>query len=133
MFGRGSKPPTTIDILIGKTARIHGDVDFAGGLHLDGRVQGNVRAEGDAASMLSVSEGGCIEGSVEAGHVVLNGTVTGDIYAGERLVLGPRSKVHGDVYYRVIEAALGAEIQGRLVPLREGDGAVPIEAEPAEA
>lgn len=133
MFGRGSKPPTTIDILIGKTARIRGDVDFAGGLHLDGRVAGSVRAEGDAASMLSVSEEGCIEGSVEAAHVVLNGTVRGDIYAIERLVLGPSSKVQGDVYYRVIEAALGAEIQGRLVPLREGDGQVVIEAEVAEA
>ncbi|HTW38019.1 MAG TPA: polymer-forming cytoskeletal protein [Steroidobacteraceae bacterium] len=133
MFGRGSKPPTTIDILIGRTARIRGDVDFAGGLHLDGRVAGNVRAEGEAASMLSVSEEGCIEGSVEAAHVVLNGSVRGDIYALERLVLGPRSKVQGDVYYRVIEAALGAEIQGRLVPLREGDGQVVIEAEAAEA
>ena len=124
MFGRGSKPNTPIDILIGKSARIRGDVDFSGGLHLDGRVMGSVRADGTRDSTLSVSEDGCIEGSVQAAHVVLNGTVRGDIRASERVVLGPRSRVQGDVYYGVIEAALGAEIQGRLVPLREEDAVV---------
>ena len=132
MFGRGSNPNTPIDILIGKSARIRGDVDFSGGLHLDGRVMGSVRADGTRDSTLSVSEDGCIEGSVQAAHVVLNGTVRGDIRASERVVLGPRSRVQGDVYYGVIEAALGAEIQGRLVPLREED-AVVAAAEAAEA
>ncbi len=131
MFGRGSKSTTPIDILIGKTARIRGDIDFSGGLHLDGRVTGSVRGA-DGASLLTVSEQGRIEGSVDATNVVLNGIVTGDIRASERLVLGPRSKVQGDVYYGIIEAALGAEIQGRLVPLR-GDDAVPAEAEAAGA
>lgn len=116
MFGRDSKRSSTVDILIGKTARIRGDIDFAGGLHLDGRVVGHVRADSGAASTLSISETGCIEGSVEASNVILNGTVTGDIRASGRVVLGPRSKVHGDVYYGVIESALGAEILGRLVP-----------------
>jgi len=132
MFGRGTKANNPIDILIGKSARIRGDVDFSGGLHLDGRVTGSVRANGAPESMLSVSEEGCIEGSVEAAAVVLNGTVTGDIRASERVVLGPRSRVQGDVYYGVIEAALGAEIQGRLVPLRSADAALP-EAATAEA
>jgi len=131
MFTRGSKPNTPIDILIGKSARIRGDVDFSGGLHLDGRVTGSVRADGTPDSMLSVSEEGCIEGSVEAAHVVLNGAVKGDIRASERIVLGPRSRVQGDVYYGVIEAALGAEIQGRLVPLR-GEDAPVAEADVAE-
>jgi cytoskeletal protein CcmA (bactofilin family) len=116
MFGRDSKRNAPVDILIGKTARIHGDIDFAGGLHLDGRVTGNVRAEGGRRSTLTVSESGSIEGSVEAADVILNGTVRGDIRASGRVVLGPRSKVHGDVHYAVIETALGAEILGRLVP-----------------
>jgi cytoskeletal protein CcmA (bactofilin family) len=132
MFGRGSKTTTPIDVLIGRTARIRGDIDFSGGLHLDGRVTGSVRSAVDGPSLLSVSDEGRIEGSVDAANVVLNGTVTGDIRASERLVLGPRSKVQGDVYYGIIEAALGAEIQGRLVPLR-GDDSVPAEAEAVEA
>ncbi len=125
MLGRDSKRTARVDILIGKSARIHGDIDFAGGLHLDGHVTGSVRADGAAGSILSVSETGSIEGSVEVANVVLNGTVKGDIHATERVVLGPSSKVQGDVHYGVIETAAGAEILGRLVPaaVREGDPA----------
>lgn len=118
MFGRDSKPGA-VDILIGKTARIRGDIDFAGGLHLDGRVAGHVRADLDSASTLSVSDTGWIEGSAQAADVILNGTVRGDILASGRVSLGPRAKVHGDVHYGVIETALGAEILGRLVPVAE--------------
>jgi len=116
MFGRELKPPAAVDILIGKSARIRGDIDFAGGLHLDGCVAGHVRASPDSPSTLSVSETGSIEGSAEANNVILNGTVHGDIVASGRVALGPRAKVHGDVHYGVIETALGAEILGRLVP-----------------
>jgi cytoskeletal protein CcmA (bactofilin family) len=123
MLGRDSKRTARVDILIGKSARIHGDIDFAGGLHLDGHVTGSVRADGAAGSTLSVSESGSIEGSVEVANVVLNGTVKGDIHATERVVLGPCSKVQGDVHYGVIETAAGAEILGRLVPaaVQQGD------------
>ncbi|MGH8149812.1 MAG: bactofilin family protein [Steroidobacteraceae bacterium] len=116
MLGREARRTAPVEILIGRTARIQGDVDFSGGLHLDGCVTGSVRADGAAGSMLSVSKSGRIEGSVEVANVVLNGIVKGDIHATERVVLGPCSRVQGDVHYGVIEAALGAEILGRLVP-----------------
>jgi cytoskeletal protein CcmA (bactofilin family) len=57
-----------------------------------------------------------IEGSIEAQQVVLNGTVNGDIHAAERVVLGAKARVRGNVSYGVIEMALGAEITGRLIP-----------------
>ncbi|HUN26601.1 MAG TPA: polymer-forming cytoskeletal protein [Steroidobacteraceae bacterium] len=118
MFGREAKRESLeVDTLIGKTARIHGDIDFTGGLQLEGRVTGNVRADGKRGSKLSVSEGGCIEGSVEVANLVLNGTVKGDIHASGLVVLGPKARVQGDLHYGVIETALGAEILGRLVPL----------------
>ena len=119
MFGRDGKN-ARIDILIGKTASIQGDIDFTGGLHLDGRVTGHVRADAASGSTLSVSEGGCIEGSVEVPNVILNGTVKGDIRALERVVLGASAKVQGNVHYGVIESAIGAEIAGKLVPADRG-------------
>ena len=105
----------SIDTLIGKTTSITGDVTFGGGFHLDGKVTGNVRAEPSVPSVLSVSEHGIIEGSVEVPHVVLNGAVTGDIMARERVELGAKSKVNGNVYYGVIEMAMGAQINGKLI------------------
>jgi cytoskeletal protein CcmA (bactofilin family) len=118
MFKRSNPTQNTnrnIDTLIGRTTHINGDVAFTGGFHLDGQVTGNVRAEPGATSVLSVSEHGCIEGSVEVPHVVLNGTVKGDIVALERVELGAKARVSGNVYYGVIEMAMGAEINGKLI------------------
>jgi cytoskeletal protein CcmA (bactofilin family) len=113
-----------IDTLIGKTTHLKGDLEFSGGLHLDGRISGDVRADPSSNSTLSVSEGGCIEGAVDVSTVILEGTVTGAIHARGRVVLGARSRVDGDVYYGVIEMALGAEIMGKLVPVTPGDPVV---------
>jgi cytoskeletal protein CcmA (bactofilin family) len=128
MFNRDSRPPK-IDTLIGKAAHVHGDVDFEGGLHLDGHIGGSVRAGGARESSLSVSDSGSIEGAVHVPNVVLNGTVKGDIHARERIVLGATARVEGDVYYGVIEMTLGAQIVGKLVRLGpEGQLAAPQEA-----
>jgi cytoskeletal protein CcmA (bactofilin family) len=105
-----------VDTLIGKSASVQGDVEFSGGLHVDGRINGNVRAAQGVAAALSVSEHGVIDGSVEAPNVVLNGRVTGDIFGSERVILGAKARVMGNVHYSVIEMALGAEITGKLVP-----------------
>ncbi len=117
MFKRREKNSAArIDTLIGRGASVQGDVEFAGGLHLDGRITGSVCATAGAAASLSVSEHGVVEGSVRAPHVVLNGRVNGDIFGTERVVLGAKARVRGNVHYGVIEMALGAEISGKLVP-----------------
>jgi cytoskeletal protein CcmA (bactofilin family) len=118
MFSRDTKQ-ARIDTLIGKESRVQGDLEFAGGLHLDGSIAGNVRAVPVDGSSLSISETGSIEGNVEAGNVMLNGSVRGDIVARERVVLGSTARVQGNVYYGVIEMTLGAQIMGKLTRVAE--------------
>ena len=131
MFGRRKQTSTRIDTLLGKTANVNGDLDFSGGLHLDGRINGNVRSTAPDGGALSVSESGVIEGRVEVTNIVMNGTVNGDMCARDRLVLGGKARVNGNVYYGVIEMAPGAVITGKLIPLTEG--ARPAEQPPIEA
>jgi cytoskeletal protein CcmA (bactofilin family) len=116
MFNRDSKP-ARIDTLIAGSVKINGDVEFAGGLHLDGHVGGGVRGDTRTAASLSVSDTGSIEGPVEVTDLVLHGTVRGDIVARGRVILGATARVEGDVYYGVIEMTLGAQIAGKLVRL----------------
>lgn len=118
MFNRDSKP-VRIDTLIARSVRINGGLDFAGGLHLDGTVAGDVRADPKTPASLSVSDTGSIEGSVQVTDLVLHGTVRGDIVARGRLVLGASARVEGNVFYGVIEMTLGAQITGKLVRLAE--------------
>jgi cytoskeletal protein CcmA (bactofilin family) len=117
MFRRDQKTDPLIDSLVSSSTRIQGDLQFSGGLHLDGAVTGNVRAAPDAASRLVISEAAVIEGSVDAQVVELHGTVRGDIHARGRVALGPRARVEGNLHYGSIEMAAGAHIKGKLVKL----------------
>jgi cytoskeletal protein CcmA (bactofilin family) len=119
-----------IDTLIGAKTRINGDVEFAGGLHLDGYINGNVKGELGSGT-LSVSEHGCIDGSVIVTNIVLNGVVKGDIEAGDRVEMGPKARVLGSVQYTTIETAVGAQIHGKLVHRGKsgpGAGDSPVDA-----
>ena len=117
MFRRDQKADSTIESLVSASTRIQGDVQFTGGLHLEGSVAGSVRAPLNTASRLVVSEIAVIEGSVEAQVVELHGTVRGDIIASGRVALGPRARVEGNLHYGSIEMAAGAHIKGKLVKL----------------
>jgi cytoskeletal protein CcmA (bactofilin family) len=129
MFNSSKTKPGHIDTLIGAGTRIIGDVQFTGGLHVDGFVKGNVDAPGESGSMLSISDGGVVEGSVAVPNVILNGKVIGDILAHDRLELGATAKVTGNVYYGLIEMAIGAEINGKLVHEPPQDGGKKRKAE----
>lgn len=120
MFGRNQRKHGVIDTLVGANSRVNGDLHFEGGCHVDGLVKGNVSADPDTNSALSISEDGGIEGGVAVPYVVLHGIVRGDVYANQRIELGPTARVIGNVYYNLIEMAIGAEINGKLVHKPEG-------------
>lgn len=115
MFRRLRQKSHQVDTLIGAGTQIIGDVRFTGGFHIDGRVQGNVDAAPGSGATLSVSDGGVVEGSVSVPNVILNGVVKGDIHACERVELGATARVSGNVHYTLIEMAVGAQIQGKLI------------------
>ena len=50
-----------------------------------------------------------------APSVILNGIVKGDIEAGDRVELGAKARVLGNVHYTLIETAVGAQINGKLI------------------
>ncbi|MCG6969039.1 MAG: polymer-forming cytoskeletal protein [Gammaproteobacteria bacterium] len=122
MFGSGnkSKRNAEIDSLVGGNTKICGDVHFTGGLHVDGVIEGNVIAESDN-SVLTTSEKGQINGNVTVHNIVLNGAVVGDVHALHHVELAPNARVTGNVYYQVIEMAMGAEVNGNLIHTKGGD------------
>ncbi|MCW9013020.1 MAG: polymer-forming cytoskeletal protein [Gammaproteobacteria bacterium] len=115
MWGKPKIKSTKIETLIGNTIEIRGDLIFRGGLHIDGKIIGNVIAEDGSDSMLVLSDHGSIEGEVRVPYVVLNGEVIGDVYATERVELSAQAQVKGNVFYNMLEMAMGAEVNGSLV------------------
>ena len=55
---------TNVSTIIGDGTVIEGDVIFAGGLHIDGKVVGNVSATSEEMATLTLSKMGAIHGNV---------------------------------------------------------------------
>ena len=116
MFGKGkASNGARIETVIGPQTVLEGDISFSGGLHIDGKVKGNIHADSGSKAVLTVSEQGRIEGDVRVPNLVLNGTVQGNVFASERVELASHAKVAGNLYYSLIEMAMGAEVNGNLV------------------
>ncbi len=123
MFNKKKKAvkATRIDTLVGQHTHIKGDISFSGGLRIDGSVAGNINATGDTESVLTLSEQGAVEGEIRVPNLVINGTISGNVYASEHVELASKAKINGNVYYRLLEMAMGCEVNGQLIHVAEKD------------
>ena len=113
---KNKKYKGSIRTIVGTDTRINGDIWFVGDALIDGYVRGNLKAAGDdGRNALTISEHGCVKGSVVVPHLLLNGIVHGQVYATERVQLGPKARVIGNVQYKLLEMAIGAQVSGRLI------------------
>jgi len=118
------RPTGHFDTLISSRTTVEGDVHFSGGLHVDGRIRGKVVADEGTDAVLRISEVGEVTGDINAPHVIINGTVNGDVYASAHLELAEKASINGSVYYNLIEMAMGASVNGNLVHQREPVGLI---------
>jgi cytoskeletal protein CcmA (bactofilin family) len=109
-----ARPAPEATTLIASGTSIKGDIQFAGRLHVDGKIDGAIRGEG-AQAMLTLSEHACVTGEVQAPHIVVDGSIVGDVTASERLELASNARVEGNVYYKLLEMSAGAQINGKMV------------------
>jgi cytoskeletal protein CcmA (bactofilin family) len=118
MFGsnhkRNGNGVAAITTLIAEGTVIRGDVEFTGGLHLDGMIEGAISADG-ADAVLTLSDKGRVTGEIRASNAVINGVVRGDIVVAERLELASSARIEGNVYYKVLEMAAGAQVNGKMI------------------
>ena len=126
--------------LIAPSARIVGDIEFNGGLHVQGEVDGNITV-GEDGGQLVIGESGVVRGEIRVPRITINGRVEGDVNATEHLELASKAQVEGNVFYVMIEMLMGARVNGKLVRLDEERRTLPApeqpggrpDADPAEA
>lgn len=95
---------------VARNTEVEGDIRFTGGLHVEGRVLGNILSED---GVLHIH--GEVAGEIRVPHVVINGLVTGNVHAAEHIELGAKAVVQGNVHYKSMEMMLGAQINGGLL------------------
>lgn len=122
--------------LIAPGTQVVGDVRFKDQLYVNGHVDGNVLSAegvsgGESSATVVISEEGSVTGEIRVPHVVINGTVDGNVYATARVELAAKARVKGNVYYQLIEMQLGARVDGQLLH-EEVPGAANVHRFPAD-
>ncbi len=125
MFGNRNKGPKknsspkakagAADTLICKQTKITGSINFTGVLYVDGHIIGDISAEEVENSLLTIGTNGYVEGQINVPHIMILGRVKGDVHALEHVELMSDSRVEGNVYYKLIEMAMGAEVNGQML------------------
>lgn len=110
-----SQPVETIDTLVGSGSILQGDLEFTGGLRIDGHIKGHISAQDTNKGTLVLSESGVVEGDINVPHVIINGTVNGNVVSTGHVELQASAKVTGDIHYKTVEMELGALLNGSLV------------------
>jgi cytoskeletal protein CcmA (bactofilin family) len=108
---------------IGPDVTVSGDLAGDAQLHLDGRIDGNVRC-----AQLVQGSAGTIAGDIHADEARIAGTVEGKVFVGT-LFIEASARIMGDVAYETISIDAGAQIEGRLA--RRGALGPDVEAQPA--
>jgi cytoskeletal protein CcmA (bactofilin family) len=100
--------PTTF---VGKLLVVKGELSGNEALVVDGEVEGSITLHGQR---LTVRPNGRIRGNIEAGHVILQGRVEGDIQASDRVELFRSASFTGGISTARISIEEGAFFKGKL-------------------
>jgi len=101
--------------LISRTTQIKGDINFSGELQLEGKVVGNIYADGETDARLVIADTGMVEGDIRVPVVIVNGMVVGNIHSGKQLEMAAKGIVKGAVHYHSIQMVKGAQVNGSMI------------------
>lgn len=82
-----------VDTVIGSGSVVKGDIHSRGTLRIDGNVEGNIRAD----ATIIIGEKGVVKANITAGHVVIGGTVHGNVHGREKVEVLSTGRMYGDV------------------------------------
>ena len=112
MAARNKKKGSSTLIEVGTL--IKGEIIFDNELFVMGEVDGDLNSDSDLAKLI-ISKTGKVKGEIRVPNVVVNGTISGNVFASGNLEITGTARIFGDLHYSSIEIQGGSLIAGRLV------------------
>jgi cytoskeletal protein CcmA (bactofilin family) len=109
MFGKdaGSPGESKLNSIIGKGSNCEGEIVVGGGLKIDGKFKGKIKADS-----VFVGKEAVIEATVDTNVAVIGGRVLGDVVARESLELQPKAELVGNVTTKNLVVGESAILDG---------------------
>ena len=102
---------------IGKSVVIKGELSGSEDLTIEGQVEGKIELR---QNVLTIGSNGRIKAQIAAKSIVVEGKVTGDITASERVDIRDNGSVDGDLVSPRVAIADGAHFRGSIDMQRQG-------------
>lgn len=100
----------------GNEPELDGEIAFAGMLRVNGHVAGKLLSE---KGTLIVDVEALVDADIDVAVAIIDGTVNGDVVARERLELGLKAKINGNIWTRSLNIKPGAIFEGECKILRD--------------
>ena len=97
-----------VQTMIGAKAVVNGPIKLRGGIIVYGKVYGDIHTDGPVRITLS----GEIIGDVQASDAHIGGRIQGNVTVSNRIVLGRKSELKGDLIYHSLVIEDGAQFEG---------------------
>jgi cytoskeletal protein CcmA (bactofilin family) len=115
-----------VHTLLGRGSEFEGKLSFEGQVRIDGRFSGQISTK----DTLVVGEGARVNAEISAGHVVVNGTVEGNIKATNMVELHPPARVKGSIEAPALSIDKGVIFEGTSKMENLSKGAPPAPGAP---
>ncbi len=95
--------------VLNSDVEIKGNLKFTGELLLEGKLEGEVNADG----ILTLGESGSVNGNINVNAIVIRGKVNGNVSAKDKIELKSKAEVFGDIRAAKLAIEEGVTFVGR--------------------
>ena len=121
-----SSAPGGLSAFIDQGSEFEGKLSFKDTVRIDGRFKGEISSD----NTLIVGETGEIEAAIHSHSVVVSGTVIGDVFASQRVVLHKTASVEGNIETPSLMIEEGASLNGQVKMTGSSGSGAPLKAIP---
>jgi cytoskeletal protein CcmA (bactofilin family) len=108
------KSVESFETIIGTSLRVDGNLLLRNSVRIDGVVNGNILQDDEHEATVAIAKGATVNGDIRAKHVIVSGTLRGNIFSSDRVELLETAFVTGDITYGSLGTQVGARIDGKL-------------------
>lgn len=110
LFSKEPCQSTEYDIVIGEKSQVNGDIATEGSVFLDGKIEGNLTAQGQVV----VSQKAQVTGNIKGQAVEMYGKCKGNVETKTSLIVYGEASLIGDVVCESLTTTPGCEFQGNV-------------------
>ena len=97
-----------IKAFLGEETRFEGKLFFEGTVRIDGKFQGEIHTE----NTVIIGETAEVDAEIEAGEVILSGTIRGNVYARDNMEIIAPGKMYGSILTPRLSIQEGVVFEG---------------------